>query len=85
MITPLLEKDADGIIKDRYTAIKKTLISNTLPSIFSYIGAFPDYFLYLCDQLIVNLDDSRFKLLAAETADSVFSIIKSLLEYSENK
>ncbi|PIY72129.1 hypothetical protein COY87_02585 [Candidatus Roizmanbacteria bacterium CG_4_10_14_0_8_um_filter_33_9] len=83
MITPLLEKDANTKIKDKYESLKKAFHSKTLPNMFTYIGAFPDYFLYISEQLIINLQDKRFDSLASQTADSVFSIIKSLLSYSE--
>jgi len=82
MITPLLEKDATGLIKSRYDAIKKALHCNSLPATFSYMGAFPDYFLYISEQLIVNLTDTKFVTLALETSNYIYSIVKSTLSYS---
>src|SRR3989338_3565464 len=82
-ISPVLENQADEGVKINYQKIKTALNLPYLPLFFSYIGAFPEYLNYLTDQLIPSLKNSRFNNLIEETAEKIYSLMRSSLIKSE--
>lgn len=77
------ENDATGEIKQKYDEIKKVFGSPIVPIFFTYISPYPDYFLYIIDQIIKNVEDERFQHLVTETGQSIQNIVHSTLLPSE--
>ena len=67
-----------------FDSLKEALDIDTVPIFFQYLGAFPEYFDYIADQLIVNLKDRKFDNLMMETKNTIRPLIKSGLPKSED-
>ena len=83
MIKPISDEQASDKIKEKYQIIKQALDSLTLPIFFTYISVFPEYFDYITNQLIINLNDKKFKDLAYETALQIKDLISTTLQQSD--
>ncbi|NTU73370.1 hypothetical protein HGB07_04345 [Candidatus Roizmanbacteria bacterium] len=82
MIQPVSEKHAPPQVREEYTKIREALTTPTLPLFFTYLGAFPEYLIYISDQIVLNLVDLQFQKLISELHDELNSVIQETLTIS---
>lgn len=84
-ILPVRENEATGSVKEVYDSLKTAFQIKSLPLFFTYIGPFPEYLSYISKQLLENVENSRFKTLAADASEQFKLLIQSELNSSEEK
>lgn len=57
---PVPENQALPNVKQIYTELKSALELNSVPLFFQFLGAFPNYLIFLRETLINNLESSKF-------------------------
>lgn len=82
-ISPILENQADEKIKKIYQEIKKVFKTNHLPIFFTFLAPFPEYFSFLTNQIIPNLNDQNFLSLVGEMGEKIFELINQLPKSQE--
>jgi hypothetical protein len=83
MISPIFEPQADEKIKKVYQQLKKAFSVAKPPIFFCYLAPFYEYFSYITDQIIANLNNKKFIEIINETKDIIFKLIKDNLKKSE--
>jgi hypothetical protein len=83
LIKPITEPNASAEVKACYDRIKTAFHLHIVPLFFAYMGAFPEYLVYITDQLVDNVKDPAFEKLSTETGQQMFGLIKQSLRYSE--
>lgn len=59
-IHPISENQADEKTKRIYQMLKNSLKTDPLPIFFTYLSLFPEYFSFLTNQIIPNLNEKDF-------------------------
>ncbi|OGF99994.1 hypothetical protein A2Y99_01600 [Candidatus Gottesmanbacteria bacterium RBG_13_37_7] len=78
-IKPISENEAEEEVKSCFKDIRTALDSSTLPIFFTYIASFPEYLVYITDQLVKNLSDPSFKATASEINNGMIESIARIL------
>lgn len=84
-ISPILENQADEKTKKIYQEIKKVFKTNHLPIFFTFLAPFPEYFSFLTNQIIPNLNDQNFLSLVGEMGEKISELINQLSKSQEIK
>ena len=82
-IDPVPENTASDQVRKCYSDIKMGLDSAVLPVFFTYLGAFPEYLIYISEQLVHNFQDPLFNKLVTALHSEVLTGIKHQLKKSE--
>jgi hypothetical protein len=77
-IQPVDESQADPRIKTIYQSVRIVLGLNSVPQIFKYMAAFPDYFSYIWEQTIKNLNNSFYSGSCKEIAEFANTAIEGI-------
>jgi hypothetical protein len=83
-IRPILEKDASEDLRKSYAVLKKAFNTQSLPLFFTYLGVFPDYFVYISDQLVKNLKDPQFQILVDQLQQTTVAQIHTFIPRSQD-
>ncbi|QQG44021.1 MAG: hypothetical protein HYW86_04115 [Candidatus Roizmanbacteria bacterium] len=82
-IRPVFEKEANEEIKNLYRKLKEALKLDSLPLFFAYLGAFPEYFRYIAQQIDNLAKNHEFNKLCGETATEIEKELTEKLTISE--
>lgn len=83
MINPINENQADEKTKKIYQEIKEVFNTNHLPIFFTFLAPFPEYFSFLTNQIIPNINDQNFLSLVNEMGKKIFDLINQLPKSQE--
>jgi hypothetical protein len=83
MISPIFEPQANEKIKKVYQQIKQAFSVAKPPIFFCYLAPFYEYFSYITDQIIANLNNKKFIEIINETKEIILKLIKDNLKKSE--
>jgi hypothetical protein len=83
MISPIFEPQADEKIKKVYQQLKKVFSVAKPPIFFCYLAPFYEYFSYITDQIIANLNNKKFIEIINETKEIILKLLKDNLKKSE--
>jgi hypothetical protein len=75
-ISPIFESQADEKTKKIYQQLKQAFGVSKPPIFFCYLAPFYEYFSYITDQIIANLNNEKFIEIINETKDIIFKLIK---------
>jgi hypothetical protein len=83
MIFPIFESQADEKTKEVYQQLKQAFGVSKTPIFFCYLAPFYEYFSYITDQIIDNLNNEKFIEIINETKDLIFKLIKDNFKKSK--
>jgi len=82
-ISPIFEFQADEKTKAIYQQIKQAFSVSKPPIFFCYLAPFYEYFSYITDQIVNNLNNEKFIKIINETKGLIFKLIKDNLTKSD--